>query len=134
MTQNSEHYLKTYMHFSYLLTHLKLRRSNVVLTKSFVRNLSGLSDKMIANIIRGKKKIKRPSNEGEIPNLLPPHEGWLVAVAESERRYIRTVKQQSPITIESATDLMTIKPGPSEVHDILMCLNSDNNRNTHVMG
>jgi len=113
---------KTYMHFSYLLTHLKLRRSNVVLTKSFVRNLSGLSDKMIANIIRGKKKIKRPSNEGEIPNLLPPHEGWLVAVAESERRYIRTVKQQSPITIESATDLMTIKPGPSEVHDILMCV------------
>lgn len=111
---------KSYMHFSYLLTHLKLRRCNVSLTKDFVRNLSGLSDKMIANIIRGKKKIKRPSNEGETLNLLSPHEGWLAAVAESEKRYIRTFKQQSPITIESAGDLMTIKPGPSEVHDILL--------------
>lgn len=112
---------KSYMHFSYLLTHLKLCCSKIEPNRGFIRNLTGLSEKMITKIIRGDKKVKA-DNSGETVHDKALEEGLLVAIAESEKRNIKTLQQQPSRVIESASDLMTIKPGPSEVHDILICV------------
>lgn len=113
---------KSYMHFSYLISHLKLRKSHLEIPKSFASSISGLTLKKVGHIKqKGKRNLELEANTKSL-NQSVSQEGLIEAVLGSSKRHLKEVKQQPSVTIECASGLMTVKPGPAEVHDILLCV------------